>query len=475
MLRRFALLVLVLILVFQISPSHGFYSNGRWATTATNPSTGSIGSPATLTWGIVPDGTTIPGLGTSNLISFLDGIYGSGPGGADLTMRPWYDGIVENAFSRWTELSGLTFKYEENDDGIPLGNLTGALGVRGDIRLGGVFIDGNGGTSAQTGFIPSADITLDTGDVAFYGDTSNNSINLRNILVHEVGHSLGLGHVDSNNSNILMEPSFNDAFDGPQIDDIRGVHQLYGDVFERDQFGEAPNNSFVTASDLGALASGQTLTIGGDAGFSAVVTPSQNEYVSIANTNDLDFFSFTIDNPANLDVVLTPTGPNYFERPTGIGSQTLTRASQQSNLEFEVYGPDGMGGTQLLATADSAGLGLTESINDLFLTDSGEYFVRISGDTNDVQLYKLSLSVVSIFPGDVDQNGTVDGADYLDIVRSFGSPYDATDLQDWQENFGAGSVVLAATAVPEPGTLGLLAAGSLGLAAMRRCKQGLQA
>ena len=79
-----------------------FFSNGRWTTTATDGLTAAVGFPVTLTWGIASDGTSISTGGTSNLISFFDGLYGHGGGGADLTLRPWFT-LVKQSFDRWTD------------------------------------------------------------------------------------------------------------------------------------------------------------------------------------------------------------------------------------------------------------------------------------------------------------------------------------------------------------------------------------
>ncbi|QDT00219.1 matrixin family metalloprotease [Adhaeretor mobilis] len=446
-----AVVLLGLLCLAAPEPSRAFVSNGRWTSTATQSSTGVTGAPATLTWSIVPDGTTIPGRNPSNLVAFFDGLYGAGDGGTDLQNRPWFDDLVKSSFDRWTELSGLTFKYEPNDDGAIHGNFFGLLDTRGDIRLGGTFLDGQGGTSAQAGFIPNSDITIDTGDSIFYGSTNSNSINLRNTLTHEIGHSFGLAHVDSNTSNFLLEPAYNDTFDGPQIDDIRGIHQLYGDVLERDTYGPKPNNSTATASSLGVLADGQTVALGYDAGFTTGVSPTESDFLSIANTSDIDYFTFTTVGAATVDVTITPTGPNYFERPTGVGNYAVTRSSQQSDLTLEVFRATDGGGTQLLGTANSAPLGQAESLLDLLLPAAGEYFVRVAGSTNAVQLYQLSLALeASSTAGDFDENDQVDGIDFLQWQLGFGPTYTSSHLSDWQENYGTLAGQPASQVVPEP-------------------------
>ena len=53
------------------------------------------------------------------------------------------------------------------------------------------FLDGVGGTNAQAGFIPNADLTVDTGDSVYFGNATNGYRALRNTLMHEIGHAFG--------------------------------------------------------------------------------------------------------------------------------------------------------------------------------------------------------------------------------------------------------------------------------------------
>jgi hypothetical protein len=59
--------------------------------------------------------------------------------------------------------------------------------------------------------------------------------------------------------------------------------------------------------------------------------------------------------------------------------------------------------------------------------------------------------------GDFDDDGDVDGRDFLLWQRGFGSEYDANDLADWQTNYGFPSQPLVSvTTVPEPSAALLL-------------------
>ena len=69
--------------------------------------------------------------------------------------------------------------------------------------------------------------------------------------------------------------------------------------------------------------------------------------------------------------------------------------------------------------------------------------------------------------GDFDGDGDVDGTDFLVWQQGFGSAYDANDLADWENNYGT-SLPVAAAAVPEPATGGMLMLGMVAIL-LRRC------
>jgi hypothetical protein len=79
-------------------------------------------------------------------------------------------------------------------------------------------------------------------------------------------------------------------------------------------------------------------------------------------------------------------------------------------------------------------------------------------------------------PGDFNDDGSVDAADYVAWRNGLGGEYDETDYADWRANFGANSAAataqnssaLAMSPVPEPMTLLLLSfAVMLGLLGWR--------
>src|SRR2546423_339607 len=120
--RRLTLLLLAVLAQLCLPPTAEAFilaPDTRWTSTATNASTGTYGQPITLTWSLVPDGTSVSSYAptngsTSNLISMFDSTFGAGPGGSDLTKRPWFH-LFSDSFNRWNQLGGINFVYESHD------------------------------------------------------------------------------------------------------------------------------------------------------------------------------------------------------------------------------------------------------------------------------------------------------------------------------------------------------------------------
>jgi serralysin len=461
------------------STASAFQLGTRWSSTAAG-STGSMGSPVKLTWSFAPNGTSIPQpySGTSSLITFLDAQFGAGVGGTDLTKRPWYASFSQS-FDRWSQLSGATFTYEPHDNGAQFQNSAGSTGTRGDIRIAGENIDGAGTKLAVTTPPDFGDILIDTSDGSYFSAGAPSHLGFRNTIMHEAGHSLGLLHVLSSTNDFLMDPNISLGFDGPQIDDILGVQSLYGDVYEKSNSGLG-NDSATHATALGAIAIGGTKSIGTSPAAVAgrtppLVQPTDTDFISIDNSTDTDFYSFTTSGAARLSVALTPQGGSYMQGPE-TGSQSVFNASAQSDLTLAIYSTDG---TTHLALSNSAPAGQPEIRSNLALPAAGQYYVRVTGGASTAQLYDLQLSIAAAFlTGDYNHNGKVDAADYLIWRNTVGKTglalaadgngngtVDSADYGLWKANFGAsagsgaGGSPVADSTVPEPAAALLAAIG----------------
>lgn len=395
----------------------------RWTITATNGGGLQQGDPTTLRFSIVPDGTTVNAAypappqnevtSGSNLRAVFDSLYGAGPGGADLTLRPWFP-IFTASYNRLSQISGLTFVYEPNDDGNAGGAIgassLGSIGVRGDLRISGHTIDGQSGSNilAYNYYPIAGDMVIDTSNTNFY--VPGNQTAVRNVIMHETGHGLGLNHVEPVSQTKLMEPFISTAFQGPQIDDILGLQRNYGDALEK----SGGNNTSATATNLGAIGFGGSAAIGTDGGKTSVAM-TDIDFISIDGTSDVDFFKFTVPGAGLLNAILSPLGITYNMGPQdSIANNELPfNASAQNNLALRIFGTDG---TTILASSDINGVGGVESISNLLLPGAGTYFARVLGSIDAVQLYRLDVSLTAVpEPTSIISAGLAFGA--LVVVR----------------------------------------------------------
>lgn len=356
----------------------------RWGVTATDPAPLSWGDPSTLTWGFISDGITIPAntcdeeaASPSNLIAFMDGIYGAGPGGNDLTLRPWFP-LFEQVFNAWGDLNGVQYIYEPIDDGAPFPGSAGVLGARADLRIGGHYIDGEAGSNilACNYYPNNGDMIIDTGNPVFYGNASGNSLRLRNVLSHEHGHGMGTRHSCPGDGTKLMEPYINLGFDGPQYDDILAANLQYGDPLE---FPASADDLQAGAMQLGY--------IGAAFGGSFIETRS------IDNNADVDWHSFIAPAGVELTIIVDPDLPLVDETYLA-GAQNLDGTCQagspfdgtrQSDLGFDLYAPSGL----LLASVDEQQFGSEAILAFPLLDESGIYSFKVYGADNAAQRYSL--------------------------------------------------------------------------------------
>lgn len=347
--------------------------------TATNDGLSSaLGEALTLTWSIIPDGTTMPGYAgeptcASNLISAFNAVYGAGN----------WEAEIANVFADWSSKTGNRY-VRVSDDGASWPNSPGsntAGQIRGDVRIGGCYIDGSpsGGSILAYNFFPNTgDMKIDTAD-SYFTNPGNLTTGFHNVISHEHGHGAGIEHVCPVNKTKLMEPFLTTSFIGLQHDDIRAVQRLYGDANE---IIATSNDSPATATDLGTPATNSPITM---------------PQISIDDNSDEDWFQFNLTEAKKVDINLTPVGFSYLSGPQNTNGScspgTPANSLAVHNLGFQIIDADM---TTVLATVNANSAGAAESISDFLLETSGTKYIRVFGDaTDDIQLYNLEITLKS--------------------------------------------------------------------------------
>ncbi len=351
---------------FTSEESSRYQQGPRWSSTATDGGGLGQGDPTVVTYSFAPDGSFVPdaglGSGPSATFQWLNGIYGS--------PAIWQE-LFHQVFDRWEELTGLTFVWEQNDDGINMSSGGGQIGVRGDIRIFAFDypLDGNFGVLAYNFFPNNGDMAFDAFDT-FYNNTSSSSLRFRNVTSHELGHGLGMPHVCPANQTKLMEPFISTAYDGPQLDDTLNGIRNYGDFLE-------PNNTILQATDLGTMQSGNGTDI-----FN----------VGVDDNSDVDYYKITVTQSTRFNFGIFPDADEYLEGPQtqNCDGGALKDYNAIQDLRITMFDS---AGTQL-AHVDNNGFGE----NEILLFDTvtgGDYYFAVDGGTNanDVQRYSLDISV----------------------------------------------------------------------------------
>ena len=176
-----------------------------------------MGTGATITWSLMPDKVKYAEGSDSGKIRALEHFMPEG-----------YLAEIQSAFDAWAAVANLTFE-KVTDWGEPFN----APQLSGDIRLGGHDFDGPGGALAH-GFFPPYNGVSAAGDIHFDAeeewvigfDDDPNTFDIFQVVVHEIGHSLGLDHVTS--VVAVMNPYYSEDFRGLLESDIAGAQYLYG-------------------------------------------------------------------------------------------------------------------------------------------------------------------------------------------------------------------------------------------------------
>lgn len=402
----------------------------RWTTTATDGAV-SQGDRFTITYSFVPDGTPVTvsgytGSPGSDLFARLDANF---PGG-----RTAWKAKFAQAMNQWGEILNVTY-VEVTDDGAAFPSSAGALGQRGDVRIAMRSL----GAPLAVNYYPQfgGDMVLDSDDIGQFTNSASDFIRLRNILTHEHGHGLGLMHSLPQNGTKLMEPALNTAFDGPQEDDIRGAHFIYGDWAE-------PNSGI-----------GEEYFVGGplNTPASSGVTVLEVEGVSLERSGESDWYGFTAFAGAPIAIRVDPIGTTYdFAQESNPTNTTTINGKAVRNLALRLWRRVSAQTNQLalVAQIDFNAAGESEYHPPIPYNTAGYMLAEVysTDSVNDAQRYKMTISNSAI-------EAPVEAASMSVFNMTAGGQqiFDGSSVQFGQVNLGSSSPVTLWLVNGGPGVL----------------------
>ena len=391
-----------------------YNADDRWTNTSLAANVPN-NSPVTLRVSFVPDTVNAPDLdnsfGPSTLFATMDAKFGGN--------RALWISKIQAAFDRWSALTGVSYVWvnapgADWDDGANWGQ--GGSATRGDVRIAMRAMDGVNGVLAFNSYPNQGDMVLDSAEN--WQSSSNNYRFLRNIIMHEHGHGLGLAHVCPIVQTKLMEPNYTGVFDGPQQDDLRGIQFRYGDVNE-------PNNTLATATVVGAINPGQSFTIG------TVPAPSINNgsVVSLTTNGDQDWYRFDPSASTLITATVTPLGTTYDAAEQTGGScpsGSPVNALAQADVAVAIIGSNG---TTVFGSATGAAIGLAETDAGVLVPAATPFYVKVyeTGNQSQSQMYRLAVSA----SGTISFNAS-DGTYFDGVHLSWSAITGVTSYSVWR-------------------------------------------
>lgn len=197
----------------------------------------------------MPDGTPTSGT-TSRIFPLMDAV----------APREVWQREYARALATWAQHGNLNFRFVSDAGTAPSSSGPAQADNQfGDVRIGaidlGTAILGRAAAPATSGTL-YGDVYFNTQKVYTIGASRD----LYTTALHELGHTIGLGHTTV--TNAAMYPGIYNVLTGLTQDDIDGVQALYGARVPDAYDAAAANGTLATATALSATAAGETFVNG---------------------------------------------------------------------------------------------------------------------------------------------------------------------------------------------------------------------
>lgn len=430
-------------------------------------------NPSKITFSFVPDGVSWDN-GTTNLNSIFNAKFGN--------TQAWQYQIAK-ALQSWAAVANINL-VQVSDAGLPFDTPGNAQGDSrfGDIRIAGYAYANNDTTTLATTYQPPPNGMTAAGDSGIntnvnYTIGSNSGIDLYSVMVHEMGHSLGLGH--SPDPSSVMYAVYQGVRGGLGAPDVAGIQAIYGprvpDRFQANGQGTNASNAVDLTARLGSTGqvaldavslatigdteyfsviapanAGSVLQVGADASGISLLSPRVTVYDSSMRQLGTAGNASAYGDNADLQVGSIQPGQRYVIAVTGATNDVFSTGAYQLHLGFAAGAPISSTTQPAGSSSPTPNAGLTteqhfiQSLYNDFLGRSGS-IAELNSWTAEIPVLGRQGIAATIIRSQESLNRIVSQL----YLNDLGRPADPTGLTYWTN-------VLARGGTEEQVSVGLL-------------------
>ncbi len=297
----------------------------------------------------------LQGSWASNNIEFYIGFNGS----EDNISAADYQSALNNAITSWNNNSNFQYSINSAYKDPCTDNLEKYNSVRFKDDICGTAFGANvlavASTSYSSGYTDDSDIIFNSSITwGIHDNNSNSPIDFKRVALHEVGHTLGIGHEEDNSS--IMNPSYQGNITTLQTDDINGIRAIYGLDNSADDYGD--DTSTATAISFNTNISGN-IRVDGDDDYFSISVPAGGGDLDIYSTSSIDTYGYLLDSSANIiaehddvsatdknfKITRTLSVGTYYIRVKGYYFATTGDYTLRADITNTISAPDGINAT----------------------------------------------------------------------------------------------------------------------------------